>query len=55
MKLRNLLILLAVTLSSFTFSSCSEDESENIVPTPLNTDEVPATVGNEGDDAGGME
>lgn len=48
MKLRNLLIVFAVTFSGLAFSACT-DESEEIVPQPMNTEEVMATVGNEGE------
>lgn len=48
MKLRNLLIVFAVTFSGLMFSACT-DESEDIVPQPLNNEEAAATVGNEGE------
>lgn len=46
MKIRNLIIAFVITFSGLTFSACT-DESENIVPNPVNTDEAVATVGDE--------
>lgn len=48
MKLRNLLFALAITFTGLGFSACS-DESENIIPQPVNSDDAAATVGNEGE------
>lgn len=44
MKLRNLLIALAITFTGLVVSACT-DESENIIPQPVNIDEAAATVG----------
>lgn len=49
MKLRNLMIILAITFSGTVFSACT-DEAENIIPQPTHTAETPATVGTEGED-----
>jgi len=49
MKLRNLLFAFGLTFTAIGFSACS-DESEEIVPRPLDSDEAVATVGNETED-----
>ncbi|MBL6446144.1 hypothetical protein JMN32_07485 [Fulvivirga sp. 29W222] len=49
MKLRNLMIVLGIIFTVLSFSACT-DESENIVPQPVNVEEPVATVGNEGED-----
>lgn len=49
MKLRNLLIVLGITITSLGFTACTDD-SENVIPQPVNVDEPVATVGNEAED-----
>lgn len=47
MKIKNLLMIFAITFSGLVVSACS-DESEDILPAPLHNDEAPATVGTGG-------
>ena len=54
MKLRNLFIVLAVMFSGLAFSACT-DESENIVPSPVSSEEPAATVGTGGEKRDPME
>lgn len=45
MRLRSLLIVFAISFTGIMFSACT-DESENIVPQPVNTDEAQTATGN---------
>ncbi|WP_155168724.1 hypothetical protein [Fulvivirga kasyanovii] len=53
MKLRNSMIVLGIIFTASGFSSCV-DESDNIVPQPVNIEEPAATIGNEAEDHGPM-
>ena len=44
MKSRTLLTIIVVTFSALVFSACT-DESESIIPQPVNADEAAATIG----------
>lgn len=44
MKIRTLLLIFTTTFSALVFSACS-DESEEIIPQPVNLEDVAATVG----------
>ena len=52
MRLRNLLIIFAITFTGLAFSSCT-DESEDIVPQDLNGSESQATTGTSGENSQG--
>ena len=54
MKLRNLLMMFVITCSGLVFCAC-EDESEDIVPEPVNPAEVFASGGETAKDHGGMD
>lgn len=49
MKLRNSMIVLGIICSASGFASCI-DESDYIVPQPVNIEEPAATIGNETED-----
>ena len=49
MKLKKILFAMAITFTAIGFSACT-DESENIVPGPVNTDQPAGTVGTGGED-----
>ena len=53
MKLRNIFIALAITFTGLGFSACTDD-SENIVPQPVDYEAASATVGNNTQDHGKM-
>ncbi|UII34881.1 hypothetical protein LVD17_13800 [Fulvivirga ulvae] len=52
MRLRNLLIIFAITFTGLGFSACT-DESEEIIPQPLNGSEGQATTGSGGENSQG--
>ena len=51
MRLRNLLIVFAITFTGLVFSACT-DESEDIKPQPLQGNESQATTGTGGEATG---